>query len=405
MLEAENRKEPLGLSLAERLILVSVAALCTLILIPSLFIFGLVKLPENNSSEENESGGEKSKISVDDPINQLSFGINRSDFATYCILNGDYLLSIEQNRAVLMNPAGAELKNFETGMSAPLIQRKGKYTMAADFKGINYLLMEDQKLIYSGSSEEKINSIALSHDGYAALCLEREGTKGVVRVMDKSGKMLFEWESLDSIDSGSVIGAVFSSDTSTLAVSMLNLEREKSLPIVSLLSLNPDDIGKKLMSFVPTEIGAVTVLAPKSGRSFFAASSQKAALLDFNKEADKGGMKIISMNRIRSAIVKNQKLYFLGAENKDEELGLFVWDGGKDRAERLSKKGFSENAEFFRSGNESIVICDREVLNIFAPGGGSPALISLPGNINDAYVSGDGVLLYVSTAEVRRLRY
>lgn len=334
-------------------------------------------------------------------LNEIGFEIKTSEAGNYTPMGVDHIIWVDGSGIAVLNVAGAEVLRIDTLIADPIVVQNGDYALVAEFDGYKYCVLTSSGAIYQGKTEDPIKSAAVGPRGHAALVLDRLDTKGVLRVIDPSGDNLFDWVSLDRVESGFILGAGFSSDNSRLMVSLLNTDSDVSFPIVNVFSLYQQNLGTKLFSLNPPDFGPITYLKALGTQRLLFSSPTAVGIM--NAEGLQGR---ISFSRIKSVIAVDDRVIILAAENDEAPLRLYNWNGRDEKAKAIDEQVFTEAAMELPGDSGYFAIGDNQTIYLYAAGSlRLVRTVSLPENLIGGSVNAEAGLLYMTRFEIKRLRY
>ncbi len=334
-------------------------------------------------------------------LNEIGFEIKTSEAGNYTPMGVDHIIWVDGSGIALLNVAGAEVLRIDTLITDPIVVQNGDYALVAEFDGFKYCVLTASGVVYQGKTEDPIKSAAVGPRGHAALVLDRLDTKGVLRVFDSAGEKLFDWVSLDRVESGFILGAGFSSDNSRLMVSLLNTDSDISFPIINVFSLYQQNLGTKLFSLAPADFGPITYLKALGPQRLLFSSPTSVGILD-----GEGLQGRVYFSRVKSVISVDDRIIILAAENDEAPLKLYNWNGRAEKAEAIDAHEFSEAAMELPGNSGYFAIGDNQV--IFMYEAGSLRLVrtvSLAENLIGGSINSEASLLYMTRFEIKRLRY
>ncbi len=382
--EPQGLKQKKKISALNRLILIALSvALISLILI---FIFP----PQTEETEVDNVN-----------LDEIGFDIKTSEAGNYTAMGVDHVLWVDGSGIAVLNVAGAEVLRIDVIMADPIVVQNGDYTLVAEFDGYKYCVLTTAGAVYQGKTEDPIKSAAVGPRGHAALVLDKIETKGVLRVLDPKGASLFDWFSLDKVQSGFILGAAFSSDNSRLMVSLLNTDSDLSFPIINFFSLYQQNLGEKLVTLTPKGFGAITYMEALGPQRMLFASSTSLGVLE-----GEGLQGRIEFSRIKSVVTVDDKIIVLAAVLENDPLKLYSWNGKSDTVQALDAQVFGE-ASLNLPGNKSyFAIADKQTVYIYSAA--SLKLIrtlGLPDNLIGGSINDEASVLYMTRYEIKRMRY
>lgn len=167
-----------------------------------------------------------------------------------------------------MNQKGDDLWSVPVALSAPLIETRGDYVLAADLGGKHQaVLIRDGETVQEFPITKDIISAKVNKKGTVAIATAADGYKGSVVVLDKKGQELFRWNSgdgyimdLDLSDNGHYLAVAQLSDSGSQAdakIQFIDLYQKKVVQTAERPGTVIGEIrfsGKKLLTVSDTEL-------------------------------------------------------------------------------------------------------------------------------------------------------
>lgn len=132
---------------------------------------------------------------------------------------GDNVLCVNETRYRAFDKKGRLLWEVPVQMQDPQLTIKGKYVLINEVGAKKIMLFQGKNMVFSQNTEGNIITCDLSEKGDVVAVTEKEYFKGQVVVFNKSGKIIFAWDS----GSYNILDAAISRDRS-LAVSFLDTD-------------------------------------------------------------------------------------------------------------------------------------------------------------------------------------
>lgn len=132
---------------------------------------------------------------------------------------GDDILCVNETRYRGFDKKGKLLWEIPIQMQDPQLTVKGEYVLINEVGAKKIMLYKGKKEIFSQNTEGNIITCDLSEAGDVVAVTEKDYFKGQVVVLNKSGKVIFAWDS----GSYNILDAAISKDRS-VAVSFLNTD-------------------------------------------------------------------------------------------------------------------------------------------------------------------------------------
>lgn len=155
---------------------------------------------------------------------------------------GEGLLKVTATRVVFMSVSGKEIYSFDMKMETPICVIRGEYAFVADQGGFFYACLSETGILYSGSVSGKIGYAELSDKGYGALIFDEENTNGAVSVIDPSGVVIAQW---NSVESGYPVSSMFSPQSSLLSIALIDTDGSHMQPNLKQIHIPDPTSGDK----------------------------------------------------------------------------------------------------------------------------------------------------------------
>ncbi len=132
---------------------------------------------------------------------------------------GDSILSVNETRYRAYSKKGDLLWELPIQMQSPSLVVRGEYVLISETGAKKVSLYKGKKELFTSKTPENIITADLSEKGDIVAVTEKEYFKGQVAVFNKSGQIVFAWDS----GSYNILDAAISKDRS-VAVSLLNTD-------------------------------------------------------------------------------------------------------------------------------------------------------------------------------------
>ncbi len=206
---------------------------------------------------------------ADAPAGELAFIPEAEESTNLYALGSTRLIRLNKSRIELLNLSGSAEESISTTLATPQVVTVADYALIYDQGGFKYYLFDRNGLIYTGTSNDPIESVSLSSDGLVSLILDRMDTNGVLRVLSGDGSLLMEWVALDSQNSGYIIVADFAYDSSYIDVSLLNTNRSDTTSLVNRFSLEAVRLGERIAQYQLDSDSAILKIINASQKTAF----------------------------------------------------------------------------------------------------------------------------------------
>ncbi len=161
------------------------------------------------------------------------YAYEKSSHSRFAAL-GDTLAALSENRLSLLSSGGGELWSMSLHMDAPALSKGGNRAVAWDVGGSQIYVLDAAGLAWSLETEEPLLCARLNRNGWLAVVTGKRNYKGLVRVYDASGDIVFDFNSARRF----VSDACVSDDNSRVAVAALGQEDSVFVTDVLLFRLN-----------------------------------------------------------------------------------------------------------------------------------------------------------------------
>ena len=144
----------------------------------------------------------------------------KNAYAAEYISYNSKLVCAADTALICYSAAGDEEWRVDLSLSNPILKTAGKYILAAENGGTRVYLFSDKKKIWEYTVENPIVSADISKNGDAVIITDKPHYKGEVNVINRSGKLVYQWNS----GKYEVLDADISPSARKLAVSLLNTD-------------------------------------------------------------------------------------------------------------------------------------------------------------------------------------
>lgn len=155
------------------------------------------------------------KVSKSDKLPIAFDAAENARYADY----GGIMLCVNETRYRAFDHSGKLLWEEIIQMQAPSVTVKGSYVLINETGAKKLSLYKGKKLLFTSKTEGNIITTDLSSNGDVVAVTEKDYFKGQTVVFNKSGKVIFAWDS----GSYNILDAAISKDRS-VAVSLLNTD-------------------------------------------------------------------------------------------------------------------------------------------------------------------------------------
>lgn len=144
----------------------------------------------------------------------------KNAYAAAYISYNSKLVCAADTALICYSAAGDEEWRADLSLSNPILKTAGKYILAAENGGMRVYLFSGKKKIWEYTVENPIVSADISKNGDAVIITDKPHYKGEVNVINRSGKLVYQWNS----GKYEVLDADISPSARKLAVSLLNTD-------------------------------------------------------------------------------------------------------------------------------------------------------------------------------------
>lgn len=152
------------------------------------------------------------------PRDELPIALDAAENARYADYGG-IMLCVNETRYRAFDSSGKLLWDNIIQMQAPSVTVKGSYILINETGAKKLSLYKGKKLLFSSKTEGNIITADLSANGDIVAVTEKDYYKGQVVVFNKSGKVIFVWDS----GSYNILDAAIS-DSRHVSISLLNTD-------------------------------------------------------------------------------------------------------------------------------------------------------------------------------------
>lgn len=309
------------------------------------------------------------------------------------------LLRVQNNRVEVLNLEGQVEYSFDGFYDQPLLRYVEGRLLLVDSQGFSYALLSSEGVIYSGQSQSPILGARLSPGGLVALVLESEGSKGVLRMLDATGNLLFDWTVQNEKESGYLLSAEFALDEKSVYVSLLNLSGAKPSPLINRFGLESHQLGQILAQYKPSSQEALPLLIPLTQSVYFVGSQEVVW------QQEEAQTVVFQSNAISQAGYLGKEMYVLASRSQEESdgnVGLYVTEKEQFRTE--SQQLLPDVPREVQSvGNYLAVSLGDDVMLFSSLNLSKPTTFPLYGRLLRFQLGNRGELLCVCTDGVRRI--
>ena len=196
------------------------------------------------------------------------------------------LLRVSVDKLEFLNLDGKVEGSIDVSLSQPEFVRKGDYGLVFDYENHSYYVFRERNLQYSGRTDQVIAAASLGGNGNIALVLNEFGTRGVLRVLDAEGQLIFDWTLRDNRKSGFILASAFNSAGDRLFVSMYNTANVPATPLITCLDVTRSARERIVAQYRPEPREPYLLLYPYGEDNLVAVSPRHVCLIRNNVSYD-----------------------------------------------------------------------------------------------------------------------
>lgn len=142
----------------------------------------------------------------------------------YYPFTSDYVLRVTSDYVSFIDEDANTAQSYRVELSDPRVVVNGNFALIYDFEAENYYLFDEEGLHLYGTGSAPIQSASLSPGGNFLLIMQDSYSRGIVRVMDVTGRHRFDREFFDLQDSGFLVNAAFTHQDDAVDISLVNTD-------------------------------------------------------------------------------------------------------------------------------------------------------------------------------------
>lgn len=329
---------------------------------------------------------------------RLTMSLDAVDATKTYPLGTNLLLQVNEDKIAILNLKGSEEYSLDTGMQEIAVQQSGEHTLLVDRLGYQYLVLSAQGPVYTGNTSAPILGYHLSEEGYLALLLEAEGTKGIVRVLQPNGEFLFDWTIQDDKESGYVLAAKFGVESKSLFVSMLNVAGAKPFPIIKKISLAEDHFREIVAQYSPTVAEALPVILPLANDQTVFVGESSLHLVEGNRLQEP-----LHLSRVARAGQVGRGFYLLASNQASGAFYLNMINGVHFPSEVDDGYAIQDFPREINASKAYMAMSIGDDLYRFSLNSNQPEIFHMQGKLLRFSVADDGSVLCICSDGVRQI--
>ncbi len=161
-------------------------------------------------------------------------GADLAKFHTY----GDGVVCAKTNYICFLDRNGNKEWEYQTPISDPILDAKGKYVILAAKNSTQLSLYKKGKLVYSLDAPNAIKTCAVSEKGDVAVVMDKPAYKGAVSAFNTKGEEIFSW-----ISGTNYITSVAIAKNRQISVSLVSTEDSVKSYVMLFDVFTPDPIS------------------------------------------------------------------------------------------------------------------------------------------------------------------
>ncbi|NLW10405.1 MAG: hypothetical protein GX028_00110 [Clostridiaceae bacterium] len=261
--------------------------------------------------------------------------------------HGEGAVRLTNNQLTYLNIQGQEIFSGQAELTAPFCVQAGDYLLAADRDGHNYVMIDKNRVLYSGNLAGRIVGAAVREDGWLALIEDQTDGHGIVRVYEPvTGLKLFDCYFPES---GYVLNVAFSPNEDVFDVALINTDGSSVQPVYKRYGLD----GKELGQLMPEDATIMPMLAYDSFSQITAAGQNFITGMDYNNDQP---VYVKNFSEIRTMADYDDGLLLLANERQGDKWSLYLkteldnWSDGYEAGEDITLPAIRGNRLAIGSG-------------------------------------------------------
>jgi hypothetical protein len=227
----------------------------------------------------------------------------------------DGAVRLTNNQLSLLNIQGQEIFSSQAELTAPFCVTAGKYLLAADRDGHNYLMINDERVLFSGNLPGRIVGAAVRADGWLALIEDQTDGHGIVHIYEPdTGLKLFDCYFPES---GYVLSVAFSPYEDVFDVSLLNTDGSSLQTVFKRYRLDGQEMGQ----LMPESQNILPMIVYNEDAQLIVGGQTEIRALDYDKQEP---VYISQFNDIKTMLTYDNGYAFLARERIGDRWSLYI---------------------------------------------------------------------------------
>lgn len=155
----------------------------------------------------------------------------------YYPFNNEHVLRVTSDYVSYVDEDQNTAFSFRVDLSEPEVIVNGGYALIYDRDALNYYLFNGEGLHLYGQGSSAIQGAQVNRNGSFLLIMQDRSSRGILRVMDSSGRHRFDREFFDMENSGFLINAAFTPEGDAVDISMVNTDGMEADAVLLRISL------------------------------------------------------------------------------------------------------------------------------------------------------------------------
>lgn len=247
--------------------------------------------------------------------------------------HGEGAVRLTNNQLTFLNIQGQEIFSTQAELAAPFCVQAGDYLLAADRDGHNYVMIDKNRVLFSGNLPGRIVGAAVREDGWLALIEDQTDGHGIVRIYQPdTGLKLFDCYFPES---GYVLNVAFSPTEDVFDVALINTDGSSVQPVYKRYGLD----GKEQGQLMPEEALIMPMLSYDSSSQLIAAGQNSIVGMDYNNDQP---VSVQEFAEIRTMSSYDGGIVLLANERKGDKWSLYIktakadWSEGYETGEDIT---------------------------------------------------------------------
>lgn len=344
--------------------------------------------------------GEKPELAKQDQVaGAVAFDLAAVDANATYAFGSNLLLKIQDSSFSILNLKGLEEYKVDATVVNPSLIQAGDKLLLVEKQGYQFFVLGQDRLLLRGKTEAPILGFTMSDSGALSFVLEKDGTKGIVRVLKPNGDKWMELTVQDNKDSGYVLSTHFNADSTALYVSMLNVAGASPLPVINCYSLEPQLLGRIQAQYKPEVNEALPLVFPLAGGNLLCAGASK--LLEITPKKMEPVLPIVSF--AQGGMLQND-FYFVASNNPSGPYFLNICNPNSFPSKLESGYQLPEVPRFLaHAGNYLVCLVGDDLYRFNASRPNNPDVFPFLGKLLRFSVDNRGNILCVCSDGIRKI--